>query len=120
MSVDTVNRTGYQSPLSTRYATKEMQFLFSDQHKFSTWRKLWIWLATAEKVKLHIHSIILYDLHTFTALPVAVCTAPICGATGSEPQLTPLQRTRQQLMQYSRFRTLTLSAIVLVPVVPAG
>jgi len=44
-----VDHTGYRSALSTRYATKEMQFLFSDQFKFSTWRKLWIWLAKAEK-----------------------------------------------------------------------
>ncbi|TDG38675.1 hypothetical protein AWZ03_014903 [Drosophila navojoa] len=39
---------GYKSPLSTRYASKEMQFLFSDQNKFSTWRQLWVWLAKAE------------------------------------------------------------------------
>ncbi|XP_076764752.1 adenylosuccinate lyase-like [Xylocopa sonorina] len=38
----------YQSPLATRYASKEMRFNFSDQRKFSTWRKLWVYLATAE------------------------------------------------------------------------
>ncbi|CAH0564418.1 unnamed protein product [Brassicogethes aeneus] len=39
----------YRSPLSTRYASKEMLYNFSDQKKFSTWRKLWINLAKAEK-----------------------------------------------------------------------
>ncbi|XP_012269020.2 adenylosuccinate lyase isoform X4 [Athalia rosae] len=38
----------YRSPLSTRYASKEMQYNFSDQNKFSTWRKLWVNLAEAE------------------------------------------------------------------------
>ncbi|XP_001607992.1 adenylosuccinate lyase [Nasonia vitripennis] len=38
----------YRSPLATRYASKEMRFNFSDQNKFSTWRKLWIYLAKAE------------------------------------------------------------------------
>ena len=31
---------GYISPFSTRYASEEMQFLFSSQHKFTLWRKL--------------------------------------------------------------------------------
>lgn len=40
---------GYTSALSGRYASKEMQYIFSDDYKFSTWRKLWVALATAEK-----------------------------------------------------------------------
>ena len=39
----------YISPFSTRYASDEMQFLFSDDKKFRTWRRLWIALARAEK-----------------------------------------------------------------------
>ncbi|KAM3597211.1 uncharacterized protein V6R79_001343 [Siganus canaliculatus] len=39
----------YRSPLVSRYASKEMAFNFSDRKKFTTWRKLWIYLAKAEK-----------------------------------------------------------------------
>ena len=45
----------YDSPLSGRYASKEMQYIFSQDKKFTTWRRLWIALAEAEReLGLHI------------------------------------------------------------------
>ena len=38
----------YESPLSSRYASDEMLYLFSQDKKFTTWRRLWIALARAE------------------------------------------------------------------------
>lgn len=38
----------YTSPLSERYASKEMQYIFSQDMKFKTWRRLWIALAETE------------------------------------------------------------------------
>ncbi|MDY2960587.1 MAG: adenylosuccinate lyase [Hornefia sp.] len=40
---------GYTSPLSRRYPSKEMKYIFSPEKKFRTWRRLWIALAEAEK-----------------------------------------------------------------------
>ncbi|XP_014252646.1 adenylosuccinate lyase [Cimex lectularius] len=39
----------YRSPFSTRYSSPQMQYVFSDDNKFKTWRKLWILLAKAQK-----------------------------------------------------------------------
>ena len=38
----------YTTPLGERYASKEMQYIFSPDKKFKTWRKLWIALAESE------------------------------------------------------------------------
>lgn len=43
------DHSAYVSPFSTRYASAQMQFIFSDDNKFRTWRRLWISLAKAEQ-----------------------------------------------------------------------
>jgi adenylosuccinate lyase len=43
------NKDKYEHPLVERYASKEMSYIWSPAKKFSTWRKLWIALAEAEK-----------------------------------------------------------------------
>ena len=42
-------RNTYSTPLNSRYASKEMSYIFSDEMKFKTWRKLWIALAESEQ-----------------------------------------------------------------------
>ncbi len=42
------NTNSYESPFCTRYASEEMQYIFSADKKFSTWRRLWVALARAE------------------------------------------------------------------------
>ena len=44
-----MSRDTYENPLITRYASKEMSYIFSDESRFSTWRKLWVALAEGEK-----------------------------------------------------------------------
>lgn len=43
-----MNKTAYESPLGSRYASDEMLYLFSPDKKFTTWRRLWVALARAE------------------------------------------------------------------------
>lgn len=61
----------YRSPLSTRYASKEMRYNFSDQKKFSTWRQLWVNLAKAEKVRQF----------TFTHTSIKICVRIVRNIT---------------------------------------
>lgn len=44
-----MDKTSYYSPLNSRYASKEMSYIFSEENKFRLWRTLWIALAQAEK-----------------------------------------------------------------------
>ena len=43
-----MNKSTYETPLNSRYASKEMQYIFSPDHKFTTWRRLWVALAESE------------------------------------------------------------------------
>ena len=62
------NTTSYESPFCTRYASEEMQHVFSADKKFSTWRRLWVALARAEME---------------LGLPVTASGLALpCGATG--------------------------------------
>ena len=42
------SKNQYQHPLGTRYGSAEMSYVWSEQNKFSTWRRLWVALAEAE------------------------------------------------------------------------
>jgi adenylosuccinate lyase len=44
-----MNHDSYQSPLETRYASAEMRALWSDRHKFSLWRRVWLALAESQR-----------------------------------------------------------------------
>lgn len=44
-----MSRDRYASPLSARYSSKEMQYIFSDDMRYTTWRKLWVALAEAQR-----------------------------------------------------------------------
>ncbi len=72
--VSEMSKQVYESPLSSRYASDEMQYIFSPDKKFTTWRRLWIALARAEmelglpvtqdqidEMEAHLHEID-YDL----------------------------------------------------------
>ncbi|GAB6018681.1 hypothetical protein CHUAL_000357 [Chamberlinius hualienensis] len=49
VSPSTTIYRSYRSPFTARYASQEMSYNFSDEKKFSTWRKLWIYLAKSQK-----------------------------------------------------------------------
>lgn len=44
-----MERNSYENPLTSRYASREMSYIWSPRNKFSTWRRLWLALAKAEK-----------------------------------------------------------------------
>ena len=41
-------KDSYESPLNSRYASREMKYIFSPDKKFKTWRRLWVALAESE------------------------------------------------------------------------
>ena len=80
-----VRHDRYESPLSSRYASDEMQYVFSPDKKFTTWRRLWVALARAEME---------------LGLPVTQEQVTNCP-----PILTTLTTTRRQNMRKSSATT---------------
>lgn len=75
----------YRNPLSSRYASDEMLFNFSEKKKFTTWRKLWVYLAKASKV-YHLASALQL---LFTRL--TLCYVQTLGLDISDAQITELE-----------------------------
>ena len=78
----------YQTPLAERYASKEMQYIFSPDKKFSTWRKLWIALAESACTFSHFgfpkctFSIILYSNRAFLRARIMNINVRILNISG--------------------------------------
>ena len=85
-----MSKNNYESPFCTRYASEEMQYVFSPDNKFKTWRKLWIALAKAEQrqglgitdeqiAELEAHAEdINYDVAQAREKECRRCTVPPC------------------------------------------
>ena len=73
----------YQSPLAQRYASKEMQQLFSNDKKFRTWRRLWIALAQSDSFLCYtaIGITALFAIQVMINLGVVVGLFPVTGIT---------------------------------------
>ena len=80
----------YRNPLTSRYASDEMLYNFSERKKFTTWRKLWVYLAKASKV------IRLWTVKTtINSCPKLCFKYPIClqelGLSISDAQIDELE-----------------------------
>ena len=76
-----VSKQKYEHPLVDRYASKEMSYIWSPAKKFSTWRKLWLALAEAEKdLGLDIKEEQLEEMRNVMPVAMYVIINFICGA----------------------------------------
>ena len=88
----------YVSPLSERYASKEMQYIFSPDMKFRTWRKLWIALAETEKeLGLNITQEQIDELKPTRT--ISIMTWPGAGTPGAPRCNVPCVRLRGTVPQ---------------------
>lgn len=78
----------YRSPLVSRYASPEMGFNFSERKKFGTWRRLWLYLAQAEKVPAGPSA-------APGRLPRARCGVRVAGSPRAQPHCWGCRRSCQ-------------------------
>ena len=104
-----------ESPFCTRYASKEMQFVFSADKKFTTWRKLWVALARAE-MKLG-----LAEVESAWEAKLAEVFPPVSGAEVQKPLPDFAKNVHKSLSEARKnpvFAAPTAKPRVLLPVFP--
>lgn len=92
----------FQNPFNSRYCSQEMKALFSPRRRFSTWRKLWCYLAEAEKeLGLDIHDVALEEMRKYT---VRSTTIPIISLYSASTDSKSVLDSKFKMQNFQRLQ----------------